>query len=124
MHRVLCTVWPCAYGWARARAPCSNLGERPSTGRVDCAVANPVPPVLLPSSQPHDDFSIKVLGGGIVLWPMDLPCHRCVLSEAGVDGRVVVRLGRVLWVVVDVGRRLALVDHCPCLELGDGRSTM
>ena len=34
------------------------------------------------------------------------------------DGRIVVRLGPVLRVVVDVGRRLALVGHSKCLEDG------
>jgi hypothetical protein len=54
--------------------------------------------MLLASSHPHDELSIKVLGGQIVLWPMNLPCHRRVLAEATVDGRVAVHLGRVLWV--------------------------
>ena len=74
--------------------------------------------MLLASSHPHDDFSIKVLSARIVLWPMDLPCHRCVPTEAVVDGRIAVRLGPVLWVVVDVGRRLALVGLSKCLEDG------
>ena len=66
--------------------------------------------MLLASSHPHDDFSIKVLGARIVLWPMDLPCHRCVLTETVMDGRIAVRLGPILRVVVDIGRRLALKD--------------
>jgi hypothetical protein len=37
-----------------------------------------------------------------------------------VDGHVVVHLGRVLWVEVNVGRRLALVGHSLCLELEQG----
>ena len=77
------------------------------------------PPPNLMTTSPSRSSEV-----GIVLWPMDLPCHRCLLSEAGVDGRVAVRLGRVLWVVVDVRRRLALVGHYPRLELGDGRATM
>ena len=80
--------------------------------------------MLLASSHPHDDFSIKVLGAQIVLWPMDLPCHRCVLTEAVVDGHIAVRLGPVLWVVADAGRRLALVGHSKCLEDGARLATM
>ena len=55
---------------------------------------------------------------------MDLRCHQCVLTEAVVNGRIVVRLGPVLWVVVDVGRRLALVGHSKCLEDGARLATM
>jgi hypothetical protein len=80
--------------------------------------------MLLASSHSHDDFSIKVLGARIVLWPMDLPCHRCVLTKAVVDGRIAVHRGRVLWVVVHVRRRLALVGQSPCLELGARLATM
>ena len=80
--------------------------------------------MLLASSHPHDDFSIKILGARIVLWPMDRPCHRCVLTEAAVDGRIAVHRGRVLRVVVDVGRRLALVGHSKCLEDGARLATM
>ena len=40
------------------------------------------------------------------------------------DGRIVVRLGPVLQVVVDVGRRLALVGHNKCLEDGARLATM
>jgi hypothetical protein len=89
-----------------------------SSGRVECAVAKLVTSMLLASSHPHDDFSIKVLGAQIILWSMDLPCHRCVLTEAAVDSRIVVRRGWVLWVVVDVRCCLALVGQIPCLELG------
>ena len=104
---------------------CSLLeSESGSSGRVECAVANPVPPVLLASSYPHDDFSIKVLGARIVLLPMDLSCHLSVLTEAAVDGRIAVRRGRVLRVVLDVGRCLALVGQSPCLELGARLTTM
>ena len=55
---------------------------------------------------------------------MDLPCHRVVASQAGVDGRIVVRLGWVVITVRDVGRRLALVGQSPCLELGARLVTM
>jgi hypothetical protein len=71
--------------------------------------------MLLASSHPHDELSIEVLGAQVVLWPMDRPCHLSVLTETALDARVAVRLGRVRWVVVDVGRRLALVGHSICL---------
>jgi hypothetical protein len=41
-----------------------------------------------------------------------------------VDGRVAIRRGRVLRVVVDVGRRLSLVGQSPCLELRARLATM
>jgi hypothetical protein len=63
-----------------------------------------LPPPTLMTTSP-----IKVFGERIILWPMDLPCYRCVLTKVVVDGRIVVHQGRVLRVVVDVGRRLALV---------------
>ena len=44
---VLCSDRPCANGRALARAPCSDLGERGSRGRVDDAIAKPKPPMLL-----------------------------------------------------------------------------
>ena len=74
--------------------------------------------MLLASSHPHHDFSIKILGARIELWPMNLPCHCCVLTDAAVDARIAVCLGRVLRVEVDVYRRLALFGQNPCLELG------
>ena len=118
LHLELCSGWPWAYRRARARAPCSDLGESGSRGRVDCTVANPVPAMLLASSHPHHDLSIKILGARIELWPMNLPCHRCVLTDAAVDARIVVRLGWVLRVEVDVCRRLALFGQNTCLEPG------
>ena len=120
----MCSGLPWAYGRALARAPCSDLGERWSRGRVDEAVAKPEPPMLLALSHPHDDLSIKVLGARIMVWPMDRPCRRRVLTDAGVDARVRVRLGRVRQVEGDVGRRLALVGQNPCLELGARLATM
>jgi len=78
----------------------------------------------LTSPDPHDDFSVKVLGGRIKIWPMDLPCHRCILTEAAVDGRIAVCLWPVLRVVVDVGSRLALVGQSICLEDGARLATM
>ena len=88
-----------------------DLGESGSTGRVDCAVANPEPAMLLASSRPHDHFSIKVMGARIVLWAMDHPCHRCASIEAIVDGFIAVCQGRILRVVGDVKRRLPLIGH-------------
>jgi hypothetical protein len=44
----------------KACAPYSNLRYIGIRGRVDCAVANLVPPMLLASSDPHEDFSVKV----------------------------------------------------------------
>ena len=46
-----------------------------SSGRVECVDTNPVLPMLLASSHPHYDFSIKVLGAQIIIRLMDLPCH-------------------------------------------------
>jgi hypothetical protein len=42
----------------------------------------------------------------------------------GVDASVGVHLGRVLWVVGDVRRRLALVGHSPCLQGAARLATM
>ena len=80
--------------------------------------------MLLTSSDPHDDFTVKILGRRIILWTMDLLCHRRVLTEAAVGGRIAVCLGPVLRVVVDVGRRLTLVGHSKCLEEGARLATM
>ena len=74
--------------------------------------------MLLASSHPHHDFSVNILGARIELWPVNLPCHRCILGDTVVDAWMVVRLRRVLWVEVDVNRRLALFGQNPCLELG------
>jgi hypothetical protein len=41
-----------------------------------------------------------------------------------VDGHVAVCLEWVLRVIVDVGRRLALVGQSPCLEVGARPATM
>ena len=64
--------------------------------------------MLLASSHPHHDFSVNILGAWIKLWPVNLPCHRCILGDMAVDAWMVVHLKRVLWVEVAVGRRLAL----------------
>jgi hypothetical protein len=78
----------------------------------------------LASSYPHEDFSINVLGPWIKFWPMDLLCHRGVLTEAVVDSGVVVRLEPVLRGVADVKHRLALVGHSICQEDGTMLATM
>jgi hypothetical protein len=51
-----CRARPWAYRNACARALCSDLGEGGSRGHVDKAVAEVVPPMLLASSNPHDDL--------------------------------------------------------------------
>jgi hypothetical protein len=65
----------------------------------------------LASFDPHEDIRVDLLGPRIVFWALDLLCHGSVVMKAAVDGRVVVRLGPVIRVVGDVGRRLALVGH-------------
>ena len=60
------------------------------------------------------------MGARIELWPMNLPCHRCVLTDAAVDAGIAVRLGRVLQVEVDVCRRLALFDRTHALNWEQG----
>jgi hypothetical protein len=87
---MLCSVWPWAYMWPLACVDCSDLRESGSSGRVEYAVAKPVPPTLLASSHPHGKVSFKILGARIILWPMDRPCRRCVLAEAAVDAWIVV----------------------------------
>jgi hypothetical protein len=42
---------------------------------------------------------------------MDLLCHGGVLMKVVVDGGFVIRLGPVIRVVGDIGRRLALMGH-------------
>jgi hypothetical protein len=63
----------------------------------------------LASSDPHEDISDDVLGPRIIIWPIDCLCHRGVLTEATVDGGVSIRLGPILQVVGDVGRRLVFM---------------
>ena len=65
----------------------------------------------LASSDPHEDIFVDVLDPRVIIWPMDLLGHGGVLTEAAVDGGVGVRLGPVIRVVGDVGRRLALMGH-------------
>jgi hypothetical protein len=65
----------------------------------------------LSSSDTHEVISVDVLGPWIIIWPMDLLCHGSVLMKVGVDGEVAIRLGPIIRVVGDIGRRLALVGH-------------
>jgi hypothetical protein len=65
----------------------------------------------LSSSDTHEVIFVDVLGPWIVIWPMDLLCHGSVLMKVVVDGEVAIRLGPVIRVVGDIGRRLALVGH-------------
>ena len=93
------------------------MGESGRIGRVDYAVAEPVPAVLLPSSRPHDGFSRKGCGGRIPCVAVERLSYLRVPSHAGVDVRVAVGLGRSRRVEGDVGRRLAHVSHNVCREL-------
>jgi hypothetical protein len=65
----------------------------------------------LASSDPHEDIGVDLLGARIILWAIDLLCHGGVVMKVVVDDGVVVRLGPVIRVVGDVGRRLALMGH-------------
>ena len=118
LHLELCSGWSWLYRRARVCAPCSDLRESGSRGRVDYAVANPISAMLLASSHPHHDFSINVLGARIEVWPVNLPSHLCILVDATVYARMAVRLGQVVWVEIDIGHHLALFREDPCLELG------
>ena len=80
--------------------------------------------MLLASSNPHDGLSINVIGARIIVWPMDRPCHRRVVTNMVVDAFVGVRLRRVVRVEGDVGCRLALVGHGICNELRALLATM
>jgi hypothetical protein len=113
-----------SYGWSRARASYSHLRQSRSGGRVDCPVGNPIPPTPLASSDRHGDTSVDVLGPRIVIWPMNLLCHGSILTEVAIDGRVSIRLGPVLRIVGDVGRRLTLVGHSIHREYGARLATM
>jgi hypothetical protein len=78
----------------------------------------------LASSDHHEDISVDVLGPRIVIWPMNMLCHGSILIEVVVDSRVVIRLGPVLRVVGDGGRRLALVGYSIRREDGARLATM
>jgi hypothetical protein len=75
-------------------------------------------------SDPHEHIGVDLLGPRIVFWAMDLLRHDGVVMKAAVDGGVVVRLGPVIRVVGDVGRRLALMGHSIGREDGARLATM
>jgi hypothetical protein len=60
----------------------------------------------------------------IVIWLMNHLCHGGVLMKVVVDGGVAIRLGPIIRVVGDVGRRLALVGHSIGREDGARLATM
>jgi hypothetical protein len=97
--------------WIRARAPCSHMRQSGSGGRVDCPVSNPVSPMYLASSDPHEHIGVDLFGARIIFWAMDLLRYGGVVMKAAVDDGVVVGLGPVIRVVGDVRRRLALMGH-------------
>jgi hypothetical protein len=78
----------------------------------------------LASSDPHEHIEVDLLGPWIVFWTMDLLRHGGVVMKVAVDGRVAVRLGPVIRVVGDVGRRLALMGHSIGQEDGARLATM
>ena len=57
-------------------------------GRVDYAVGKKVPPMLLPSSRPHQDVRVKRLGGRIIGLTMALANCLGVLDDLLVGVRV------------------------------------
>jgi hypothetical protein len=81
--------------------------------RVERAVADEVPPMLLASSHPHDDVAVNVCGVRIPVFPIDCPCCLGVLTDALGDALVGERLGWVVRVPVGVVCRLALVGQNP-----------
>jgi hypothetical protein len=78
----------------------------------------------LASSDLHEDISVNVLGPWIIIWPMDFLCHGSVLMKEAIDDVVAIRLGPVIRVVGNVGRRLALVGHSISREDGARLATM
>jgi hypothetical protein len=80
--------------------------------------------VSLASFDPHEDIGIDLLGPRIVFWAMDLLRYGGVVMKVVVDGGVVVRLGPVIRVVGDVGRRLTLMGHSIGREDGASLATM
>jgi hypothetical protein len=67
--------------------------------------------MYLASSDPHEHIGVDLLGPRILLWAMDLLRHGGVVMKAAVDGGVAIRLGPIIRVVGDIGRRLALMGH-------------
>jgi hypothetical protein len=80
--------------------------------------------VSLASFDPHEDIGVDLLGPRIVFWAMDLLRHGGVVMKVAVDGGVAVRLGPIIRVVGDVGRRLALMGHSIGREDGASLATM
>jgi hypothetical protein len=78
----------------------------------------------LASSDPYEHIGVDLLGPRIVFYAMDLLRHGGVVMKAAVDSGVVVRLGPVIRVVGDVGRRLALMGHSIGQEDGVRLATM
>jgi hypothetical protein len=124
LYAMLWAVVPRPYGWTRARAPCSHLRQSGSGRRVDCPIGDPVPPMFLTSSDPHEHIRVDLLGPRIAFWAMDLLRHGGVVMKAIVDGGVAIRLGPVIWVVGDVGHLLALMGHSIGREDGARLATM
>ena len=102
---------PWAYGRGRVGGTCPKLRETGRTRRVDQAVGDQVPPVLLPLSRPHDGFSGEWRGGRIPSLPVERPSHLRVCIDARVDAWVCVGLWWSRRVVGHVRRRLAHVIH-------------
>jgi hypothetical protein len=115
---------PRSYGWTRARAPCPHLRQSGSGGRVDCPIGNLVPPMSLASSDPHEHIGVDLLGARIIFWAIDLLRHGRVVMKAAIDGRVVVGLRPIIWVVGDVGHCLSLMGHSIGREDGARPATM
>jgi hypothetical protein len=80
---------PRSYGWTRARAPCSQLRQSGSGGRVDCPVGNQVSSMSLASSDPHEHIGVDLLGARIIFWAIDLLRHGGVVMKVVVDGGLV-----------------------------------
>ena len=111
MHAGHKTLGPWKYGQGRVSCPCPKLRQSGHTGRVDYAIAELVPAVLLPSSHPHDGFSRKGCGGRIPCVPVECLSYLRVPRDMGVDVRVVVGLGWSRRVEGDVRRCLVHVSH-------------
>ena len=88
-----------------------KMCEAGRTRRVNQAVGDLVPPVLLPASRPHDGFSGEWRGRRIPSLPMERPSHLRVRSEARWDTGVCVGLWWSRRVVGHVRRRPAHVRH-------------
>jgi hypothetical protein len=87
-------------------------------------IGNPVPPMSLASSDPHEHSRVNLLGARIIFWAMDLLRHGSVVMKAAIDGGVGVGLGPVIRVVGDVRRRLALMGHSIGREDGARPTTL